>query len=253
MRKLNLLIKYFHYLGTVSFLSYLVQRFIKKSRLLAIKVPNLLNKVLIRNLPNDIQVFTQIFINQEYALEMDEDVNTIIDCGANIGLASLFFLSKFPNARIIAIEPERNNFDLLKQNLQFFPGVTCINKGVWNRNAILEITNYSRGEAGFIVSETQQKSDKSIPATSISEIIEEFGFKEIQILKIDIEGSEEQVFQDEPQWLDQVKMIFCEIHENMKPGLTQKIRSMLSLQFICSVQGEYNVFVRTDDSVNSSN
>jgi FkbM family methyltransferase len=234
-------------------LSYLVQRFIRKNRLLAIRVPNLSNKVLIRNLPNDIQVFTQIFIHQEYALKIDEDVNTIIDCGANIGLASLFFLSKFPSARIIAIEPEKNNFELLKQNLQFFPSATCINKGVWNKTAILEITNYSRGEAGFIVSETQHTSGKSISATSISKIIEEFGFKEIQILKIDIEGSEEQVFQDRPQWLHQVKMIFCEIHENMKPGLTQKIRSMLSPQFTCSIQGEYNVFIRVPGSVNSPN
>lgn len=202
MRKLNLVLKYFKKLGAFPFVSYLFQRFVKQNEVLFIKVKGLSRKVLIRNCPDDIQVFTQIFINYEYNIGIKEDVKTIIDCGANIGLASLFFLSKFPDANIIAIEPEMNNFKMLQQNMINQNNVICVNKGIWNKTTFLEVTNFSRGEAGFIVNETEQTSDRVIEAISMDELINQFQLNQIDILKIDIEGSEEQVFLEEPGWVD---------------------------------------------------
>ena len=242
MRKLSVIKKYLRGLGLIAFLSYLFQRLIKRNKILRIKVPSLRDEVLIRNNPNDIQVFTQIFINHEYNIVINEEVKTIIDCGANIGLASLFFLSKFPEAKIIAVEPEGNNFHMLRQNMGNHKNVICINKGIWSKTTSLEITNFSRGEAGFIINESQSASDSTIQAISIDELINEFELKEIDILKIDIEGSEEQVFLEEPKWIKKVNIVFCEIHENMKPGLTARIKSMLMPYFNCFVHGEYHVF-----------
>jgi FkbM family methyltransferase len=242
MRKLSLFLKYFIELGILNFLDYLLQRFIKRNKIIFIKVPDLSYKVSIRNNPYDIQIFTQIFIYKEYNIIIEE-VNTIIDCGANIGLASLYFLSKFPDARIIAVEPEENNFKMLQDNLSNYKNVICIKKGIWGKVANLEISNYNGGNAGFITKESIT-SERAISSISIDQIIQEYQLTEIDILKIDIEGSEEQIFLTEPKWIKIVRMIFCEIHENMKPGLTARIESMLIPYFDVSMNGEYHVFKR---------
>lgn len=242
MRKIKLFSRYLFRLGVLSFLDYLIQRFVAKRKILSIRTPNLNQKVLIRNIPNDIRLFSQIFIDREYDIKIENEVDKIIDCGANIGLASLFFLSKFPNAKIIAIEPEENNFEMLKRNLSNFENVTCLKKGIWNKTANLEITNFTSGEAGFVVNEFENSSANTIQGISIADLMSEFKLDTIDILKIDIEGSEEQVFLEVPGWINDVKLIFCEIHEIMKPGLTQKITFMLSPYFNYFMNGEYYVF-----------
>jgi FkbM family methyltransferase len=185
-----------------------------------------------------------MFILQEYDLKTNYEVKTIIDCGANIGLASLFFLTKYPTAKIIAIEPELNNFKMVNQNLKSYPNVTCINKGIWNKKTYLKIIDEGRGNHSFKVIECNSPSGVCIEAITIDEIINDFQLKSIDILKIDIEGSEEQVFSNEPEWIKKVRMIFCEIHENMKPGLTKKIIKELSHSFNISRKDEYHVFSR---------
>lgn len=117
MRKFSLLLKYLNKLGIINFIWYTTQRFLLRKKILSIKIPNLPSGVLIRNNPSDHSVFTQIFILEEYNIKIDNEIKTIVDCGANIGLSSLFFLSKYPNATLIAIEPEKNNFNLLRRNL----------------------------------------------------------------------------------------------------------------------------------------
>jgi hypothetical protein len=94
------------------------------------------------------------------------------------------------------------------------------------------------------VRESSASSNGSVEAVSVDEMINEFQLDGIDILKIDIEGSEEQVFLNEPTWLKKVRMIFCEIHENMKPGLTGKIMALLHPYFNCTISGEYHVFKR---------
>lgn len=246
MRKLNLIIEYLFELGPAAFADYSWQRFIKRKKVLALKAPGLDHKIYIRTTPCDLQVFTQIFILKEYATGAEKEINTIIDCGANIGLASLFFISKFPKVRIVAIEPEENNFKMLERNLAHYKNVTCIKKAIWDKPASLQIINHTRGDAGFIIKESPALLTGNIEAISINEIINEFHLDNIDILKIDIEGSEEQVFLNCDDWLPKVSTIFCEIHENLKPGLTKKIKSILSPYFECRIHGEYHVFEKSN-------
>ncbi|MEO7047792.1 MAG: FkbM family methyltransferase, partial [Ferruginibacter sp.] len=136
------------------------------------------------------------------------------------------------------------NFQMLRKNLDHYENVTCLKKGIWNKTANLEIIDFSSGEAGFRVGEFQQISEKTIQAITVRDLMEEFQLNEIDILKVDIEGSEEQVFLEEPEWLKKVNIIFCEIHEIMKPGLTIKIKSLLTPYFNYFINGEYYVFVK---------
>lgn len=242
MRKIGLVIKYLKTLRVKNFCSYIIQRYISRHEIISINVKGLQEKVNFRNAPSDIQIFTQIFILKEYDISIEKPIFTIIDCGANIGLATLYFLTKFPSAKIIAVEPELQNFKMLQMNLAHYPNVICINKGIWSRKCVLEIIDNGWGSAGFIIKEVDEMNESTIEAISISDLFSQFDLNKVDILKIDIEGSEDQLFFNNIDWIKNVKMIFCEIHENLKPGLTNKIITSLNDQFEISKNGEYHIF-----------
>jgi hypothetical protein len=75
--------------------------------------------VRLRQHTGDIFIFYEVLAFGAYALPTEivpEGIRTIVDCGANIGMTSLYFSQRYPNSRIFAIEPEPTNFKLLKQN-----------------------------------------------------------------------------------------------------------------------------------------
>src|SRR6476620_11843470 len=78
--------------------------------------------IFMRSFAGDIDIFAEIFDREIYANARIHpgEVNNIIDLGANIGLASLYFLNKCPHARVVAVEPDPSNFELLSRNLQPF-------------------------------------------------------------------------------------------------------------------------------------
>jgi len=117
-----------------------------------------------------------------------------------------------------------------------------LTKAVWDKAAYLEIIDHGWGNHAFIMKELKTESANSISAISIDDIKNNFNIDHISILKIDIEGSEEQVFLEEPKWIKKIDTIFCEIHENLKHGLTNKITSMLASDFNIYKSGEYHVF-----------
>lgn len=242
MRRVDLFWKYLIQLGPINLFDYVSQRYLQKKDILFIKHPKLTFRIALRNGTNDVGLFAEIFIFQEYNVDLQGKVETIIDCGANIGLASLYFLSKYPGASIIALEPEKENFECLQRNLINYPTVTCLNKGIWNKSSLLKVTNTEKGNLAFIVEETTGATGNTIEGISVSDLMTEFEIKDIDILKVDIEGSEEQVFLSNVDWLPKVRMIFCEIHEFLKPGLTQRITAVFDCGYDAFMHGEYHVF-----------
>ena len=74
----------------------------------------------IRGGSSDAKVFLQVWLNNEYDIPLKSEAEVIIDAGANIGLASLYFKDKYPKASIYAIEPEKGNFDQLVKNTMYY-------------------------------------------------------------------------------------------------------------------------------------
>ena len=81
----------------------------------------------------DVQVFSQIFVGREYrCLDDIRHAEFIVDCGANVGYSSAYFMSAYEDAHVIAIEPDPGNFDALVRNLQpFGDRVQAIRSAVW--------------------------------------------------------------------------------------------------------------------------
>lgn len=167
---------------------------------------------------SDIDVFEQIFVTREYrCLDDVADAGLIIDCGANVGLSASYFLSRFPNARVIAVEPDRENFHALQANLAPYGGrYSAVCSAIWSHAAPLVLAEGLRGDDrawARTVREARAGETPTILATDIGTLLKGSGHDRISILKIDIEGSEAVVFSANYEgWLDKVDNLVIELH-----------------------------------------
>jgi FkbM family methyltransferase len=168
---------------------------------------------------SDLDVFYQIFVDLEYSpLCGERNVGLVIDCGANVGYSSTFFLSQFPSCRVIAVEPDSGNFGMLQQNLKPYEGRTeLVRAGIWSETAPLKISKeqYCDGrEWSFQVRPCEPNEEPDFLGVSIESLLNNSGFSRVSVLKIDIEGAEAVVFQGNVDWLDRVDAIAIELHDD---------------------------------------
>jgi FkbM family methyltransferase len=167
---------------------------------------------------SDISVIRQVFVKREYECVVhEEDVSFIIDCGANIGCTSYFFLHHYPEARVIAVEPDPGNFAMCRRNLEpFGERVTLVNSGVWPTSAPLciERGSFRDGrEWSFQVRLASEGEQPDLMGTTILELIRNSGFEDVDLLKIDIESAERELFSGDVQgWLSHTRRLAIELH-----------------------------------------
>lgn len=185
------------------------------------------NPVYLRNNYSDKAIFYQVFYEGQYQLDALPKIHPhyIVDAGANVGLAALYFSNHFPDAKILALEPEPENFSLLRKNTDQYSNITPLEKAIWYKDGSVSIINPDAQAASFSVAEGQRDC---IPAISIPTLLEEFNWPGIDILKIDIEGAEREVFSSDTEWLQKVKLIIIELHDGIKPGTTKTFFNALA-------------------------
>lgn len=161
----------------------------------------------------DKAVYDEVFLDRCYDLELGAP-RYIIDAGAHVGMTSVFFALKYPDAQIIALEPEPANFAMLRANAAMYPQIVPINAGLWSKETFLKITNPDANSWSFIVEEAAE----GIKAVSIASLLSQFDWPRIDVLKIDIEGSEVEVLNHSDAWMDKVGSLVVETHERFMPG-----------------------------------
>lgn len=178
--------------------------------------------------PNTIDSYTfdEIYIQRVYDIDWPEkwaQPQFIIDGGANIGFTSLFFASKFPEAHIVALEPEDENFRLLSDNTELVEHVRSIFGAVWSSRSTLVVEDKGYGTRGFMVREVKE-DENGIQAYDIETLMDMSGFNEVDILKLDIEGSEKEVFSKHvDSWLPKCKCVIVELHDRMLDGCSEVV------------------------------
>ncbi|QDT55831.1 Methyltransferase domain protein [Caulifigura coniformis] len=168
-------------------------------------------------------VFEQIFINLAYGAILPHRPVRIVDAGANIGLASVYFAQQLGECEIVAIEPESENFAAACRNTRPYPQVTMMQAAVWPHSEPVEISNAAEaGSLGFQVQSVSDrgKSAMAVEGVSISEIMQRRGWPAIDLVKMDIEGAEKEIFEDEGclHWLERTRVLVIELHDWFRPG-----------------------------------
>lgn len=192
--------------------------------LLKIERPDIRHPLFLRAPSTDVRVFEQIFLKREYDFEVKKAPRTIIDAGANIGLASVYFSNKFPDAKIIAVEPERSNFEILERNAAAYDNITPVLAALWHENTTIDLVDPELGKWGFMTQarnggeEPLGETVHEVQAITVETIMKEHELDRIDILKIDIEGAEREVFSDPTAWIGKVDALIVELHERLKLG-----------------------------------
>lgn len=195
----------------------------------------------------------ELVFNQVYSgfcgLYPFKDAKIIIDAGANCGFSSIWFAKNFPDAKIFAIEPDFDNFSILSENVKKYSNIIPLNLALTNQEGTVTIVDRGTGEWGYSVADdsiTTLKIRNQIESTSIQSIMEKFSFSRIDILKVDVEGSETKIFDTSSvNWIEQCRVITVEPHDYIAPNASRSIfySIMKFPQFTCRAQGELFVFI----------
>jgi FkbM family methyltransferase len=161
-------------------------------------------------------VFHQIFVAEEYSVLRElKNVSLVLDLGANVGYSSAYFLTCFPTARVVAVEPDERNVAVCRINLTPFGSRALILHGAaWPESTRLCLSKADDGmEWATRVSAPIEGGAGEVQAWDMNSLIAIAGGTTIDLLKIDIEGAELVLFGDTAkQWLPQVRNICIELH-----------------------------------------
>jgi len=213
---------------------------------LEVRDPDLAHPMYLRPGTSDWWVYRTVVREREFGpLDDLRGVDFILDLGANVGYASAYLLSRFPNARCLAVEPDPENFVALERNLAPFGNrATCLRAGVWNRNCFLTLADDAYrggGEDSRQVVECGEETPNAIPGHDIPTLMRMAGAERIGLCKIDIEGAEAKLLgQGDTEWLDLVDNFTIEIHDDSAFGPVTPLfrRAMGDQVFALSTSGE---------------
>jgi FkbM family methyltransferase len=184
--------------------------------------------VTLRRGDSDYDSLRQIFVFEEYNVwgVVQDIINTryqaiiragvsplIIDAGANVGFAALWFAKLYPRATIVCVEPDAGNFRTLQTNISGCKNVSARNAAVGANPGFVDLDNAGLSWA----CETIRSEQGTVPILTIDKIIASVPNATPFIVKVDIEGFEEDLFAENLAWLDETCTVFIEPHDWLKP------------------------------------
>lgn len=167
----------------------------------------------------DLRVAIQVLLENGYDSPFDlRDPVNIIDAGANIGYSAVWLATKYPSAQIIAIEPDVENFRLLEHNTRTFLNIKCVNAAVWSYSGRIKLSD--PGSGPWACRASADAPGVEVTAISIDDLMQQYSIEHLDLLKMDIEGGEYEVFQSSNDFIEQTDHIAIELHEGLRPGVS---------------------------------
>lgn len=188
------------------------------------------NSIFVRAGESDMAAVRQVFRDKDYIIPApDETISRlnsayqkiieagrtplIIDAGANIGAASIFFRSAYPEALIVAVEPDPANLVVLKMNSDQGSKFKVVEAAIGSESGHVSVVQNGLGWATQTV-----RCDEGVAITTIKEISATFQDCDLFLVKVDIEGFEKDLFASSTEWLASTSAVIIEPHDWMLPG-----------------------------------
>ncbi len=193
----------------------------------SMRIPGMPQPIWLREGTSDFEIMEEIFLRREYdfaewpshhgAIEhayadiLDAGkVPVIVDCGANIGFASIWFARMFPRATIYAVEPEPRNCAMLRRNVAAYPNVMPIQAGISDRVTRLSLRN-PQDEPWAC--QTEESESGGVATVTIPDLLARARNSVPLIVKVDIEGYETSLFRSNTAWTEQTPLVVFEMHD----------------------------------------
>jgi FkbM family methyltransferase len=180
--------------------------------------------VALRETGSDLATFREIMLDEIYGQVVGNirGFLTVIDLGANIGLASLYLAHHSPASRILSVEPNPQTYQMLVRNVQSLGGrCQTLKAAAWGTHNLLapdpqlardRFSTVTLREASSVV-----RDEWTVEGFTMPEILDYSGFDTVDLLKVDIEGAEAEIFSgSDLKWLRRVGAIAIEFHKDSR-------------------------------------
>jgi FkbM family methyltransferase len=197
---------------------------------------------------SELEVLDEVFLQGEYEIALSEPPCTIVDLGSHIGASLLAFSTRFPQARLVGVEANRDTFARLQANTRMLCAAQLRNVAVTGRNGIVSLRAGRDSWASSVLAGESGRGDMDVPSRTLSGLIEDLGLERIDLLKVDIEGAEYEAFASFDRW-DMIGTIVLEWHGDMIGRPVSDLRALLPRHEVVAsslrdAPGRY--FVRAD-------
>lgn len=227
-----------------------------RGRTVRARVPGSGADLLIRLGTSDIEVFVQVYRWREYERDFSVPPGVIVDAGAYTGLSTAFFAMRYPGATIVAVEPDGDNFGMLARNTAGFPNVRLVQAALWWESGTVSLEDPGDGAWGIRlagvaspdIGVSAARTGQGVRAVTVPEIMQEHGLDRIDLLKMDIEGSELEVFSHADPWIGSVNAISAELHDRFKPGCSSAFFAAVE-DFPVRLERGEDVFIARDETM----
>ena len=206
--------------GLLCWASLQREKLLPKGRLFPVQVPGYTAKIWLRAGSSDRQVFDEIITGNELDFELPDQPKRVLDLGANIGLSSVYLANRYPEARILSLEVDSGNVDVLRRNTNSYKNITIVPKAVWSQDGYVRIINPHEDSWAFRVTAAKADDDGAIEAISIKTLLENHGWPDVDLVKMDIEGAEFDLLDhyESSEWISRVSVLAVELHDRFRPG-----------------------------------
>jgi len=197
-------------------------------RMTRVSLRSLGNDVWLRSHSSDISVLSELLVSRQYGVVSGirrGQVRAIVDLGANTGLAARWLMHKYPAARIVAVEPERGNLEVLRRNLAS-DRVKIVPACIGSREREVALTT-GTGAWGYhmVEADSKTRSADRVPVVTMDTVLSSAAMDSVDLLKCDIEGAERELFENCASWIQRVGAAIIECHDGLTgPGLLGLIR-----------------------------
>jgi FkbM family methyltransferase len=161
---------------------------------------------------SDLFVFWQVFLKEEY--RSVPGGRRILDVGANVGYASVYFLARDPESEVVAVEPDRRNAEILRRNLApYHARATVVEGAVWSQPMGIKVGSAAAGSEWAIkVRPCETGETPDVEAFDVPGILSHRDWEGVDVMKVDIEGAEVELFRSSPSWITRVRAFAIELH-----------------------------------------
>lgn len=172
----------------------------------------------------------------------------IIDAGGYIGTAALLFAKEYPDATVVSIEPDNENFDLLEKNTDGISTIVRLKKALAAKPGYVELFDRGTGTWGYTIvkplTSAPISSRRTVDCVTLTEIMSSCRSPGIDILKLDIEGAEFELFSGDLAWLAQTEALCVELHDRIRPGCTELFQTITIGRRNIKLEGEKYLSIR---------
>lgn len=238
------LVAYYTNFGPRGVLAIAGYRLLRWPREITAHPPGIRKPVHVRVRTTDPSIYAQILLRGEYDFALPFSPRTIVDAGANIGMASIYFAHRYPEAKVIAIEAEASNFAMLSKNVRHYPRIIPVHAALWSRDGEISVSEPdpatgANGNWSFV---THEGPGVKVRAITMRTLMKEMDISSVDLLKVDIEGAEKPVFET-CDWMDEIRCLMIELHDRFKPGCREAVDSVAG-EFSKFQRGETTLYVR---------